>query len=80
MIFTYAADTATISFDSSGYASTVVFYVHSNGGSGAVDWVTPHHVIPGKPNGGVLTLPATGLLASLPRTRRETSVRARRKK
>jgi len=58
MIFTYAADTATISFDSSGYASTVVFYVHSNGGSGAVDWVTPHHVIPGKPNGGVLTLPA----------------------
>jgi len=59
MIFTYTANTATLSFDSSGYASTVVFYVHSNDGDGAVDWVTPHHVIPGRPNGGTLVLPAT---------------------
>jgi len=58
MIFTYTAITATLSFDSSSYAATVVFYVHSNGGSGGVDWVTPHHVIPGRPNGGTLVLPA----------------------
>jgi len=59
MAHTYKPATVTITFDSSGYVSgSDYFYLHSNSGSGAVDWTNAHDNIKYTANGSTITMKA----------------------
>jgi len=57
MAHKYHPATVTITFDSSGYVSGAdYFYLHSNAGSGAMDWTNRHAGIKYVANGGTVTI------------------------